>query len=126
MDSMGKLIIKAFGADEAFPIEDAIVRIKGSDSINSEVIHTVFTDEDGVTAIISLPSPPVENSESPGIMPAFYNYTVSVEKEGYYTKVLKGVSVFPGVLSVLNVNMIPYVPYVDGGRYPRGNSVSEE
>ena len=129
MDSYGKLIVKTVGADEAFPVPEATVRIKGTDEINRDVIYTIFTDEDGVTVEVPLPAPNISNSESPySATPPFYNYEVTVTKDGYYSKALRGVSVFPGILSVLTVNMIPFIGFNDGGRYPRENLViqSEE
>ena len=126
MDSFGSMIVKALVAEEAFPVEDAVVRISGSDVQNTDVKFTLFTDEDGVTQSVTLPTSDKSNSETPdGGIPC-YNYDVIVSKDGYYTKVIRNVSVFPGILSVLTVNMIPYISYADGGRYPRENLVGEE
>ena len=126
MDSFGSMIIKTLGAEEAFPIQDAIVRISGADVQNTDIKFTLFTDEDGVTRIVTLPTPDKSNSERPDGGIPYYNYDVLVSKDGYYTKVLRNISVFPGILSVLTVNMIPYISYADGGRYPRKNLVGEE
>ena len=124
MEQTGGLVIKTLGADQAFPIMDSVVRVRGSDDENKTVLYTAFTDEDGVTRTITLPAPAVENSSSPyAPKPPYYNYEVAVAKEGYYPKLIKGVSVFPGILSVLTVNMIPFVGFNDGGRYPRENLV---
>ncbi len=126
MDTYGRLTVKAMGADEAFPVPDVTVRIRGTDEENGDILYTLFTDEDGVTEAVSLPAPDEENSESPySPKPPFYNYEVAVTKEGYYSKVVKGVSVFPSVLSMLTVNMIPFVGYNEGGRYPRENLVTQ-
>lgn len=126
MDSIGSMIVKTLGAEEAFPIADAVVRISGSDVQNNDVKFTLFTDEDGVTGTVTLPTPNKSNSQTPSGGIPYYNYEVVVAKEGYYTKVLRDVSVFPDILSVLTVNMIPYVSYADGGRYPRENLIGEE
>lgn len=126
MDSHGALIIKTLGADEAFPVSEATVRIRGSSPENIDIIYTLFTDEDGVTDTVTLPAPSAENSTSPyAPKPPFYDYEVTVTKDGYYSKVVKGVNVFPDILSVLTVNMIPFVSFNDGGRYPRENHVTE-
>ena len=126
MASHGKLIVKTEGAYEAFPVADAIVRIRGMDEENKNSIFTVFTDEDGITKVVTLPAPDVVNSSGPyAPKPPFYNYDVLVSKDGFYSKLVRGVSVFPNILSTLTVNMIPFVPFSDGGRYPRENLVSE-
>ena len=86
MDSFGSMIVKALGAEEAFPIQDAVVRISGADVQNTDVKFTLFTDEDGVTRTVNLPAPDKSNSETPDGGVPFYTYDVLVSKEGYYTK----------------------------------------
>ena len=125
MDSYGRLIVRALAADEALPISDVIVRITLSDTVNSPIKYTVLTDGDGVTEEIRLPAPDRSFSLTPtpvGEVSAFYD--VSISREGYYSKLLRSVAVFSGVLSVLSVTMIPRIPYADGGRYPRENLVN--
>ena len=124
MTQNGTLIVKTLAADEAIPIPDSVVRIEGEG--NSTVKRTLFTDEDGITEIVSLPAPDRSLSLSPeGDAVPYSTYTVTVISDGYYTKVIKGVAVFPDTLSLLSVVMIPYVSYNDGGRYPRDNLVSD-
>ncbi len=120
--SSGTLIARVYIADEAVPIEGAVVRISGADESNAEVRHSLLTDSDGVTPTLALPTPPKSSSLAPGGATAAYSiYDVTVAAEGFYTKRIRNVAVFSGVLAVLPVNMIPYVSYSDGGSYPRGN-----
>ena len=126
MEGFGSLIIRTLAAEEAFPISESIVRFRGGEPGNIDVVHTVFTDEDGVTSTVSLPTPTVDGSLDPRFTGAVYSkYDVTVSKEGYYTKVIRDVAVFPDTLSVLNVAMIPFVSYADGGSVPRNNLITE-
>lgn len=122
LTSSGTLIVRVFAAEEAIPIADSIVRIVGAEELNRDIQYSVVTDEDGVTPVVTLPTPAKSYSLSPGSPEPVYSvYDVTVMKENYYTKVVRNVAVFSGVESVLPVNMIPYVSYRDGGSYPRGN-----
>lgn len=125
MNGTGTLTVMTLAADEAFPIADSVVRIKGAGSNNKDVQFTLFTDEDGVTDTVKLPTPELAASLDPGYTGAAYSeYDVTVIREGYYTKLLRGVAVFPDTDSLLNVSMLPVVAYSDGGTVPRDNLVS--
>ncbi|MBQ8371950.1 MAG: hypothetical protein IJX38_03315 [Clostridia bacterium] len=121
-NSSGALMVRVYIADEAVPIEGAVVRISGAEESNAEVQHSLLTDSDGVTPTVSLPTPPKSGSLAPNSPTAAYAiYDVIVGADGFYTKRIRSVAVFSGVLAVLPVNMIPFVSYADGGSYPRGS-----
>jgi len=111
-------------ADEAIPIPDSTVRIRGVDKSGEILLRTVFTDSDGVTSVVELPAPSPELSLDPSFNGAVSGlYDVTVVKEGYYSKVIRDVEVFADRLSILSVSMIPTVPYSDGGSIPRDNLI---
>ena len=120
--SQGKLTVRAFLADEALPLEGAVVTILGADEENLEFSMLAVTDEDGVAGPIDLPAPEIELSLSsnPKSQP-YASYDIIVQKENYYTKRISNAAIFSGIIAVLPINMIPYVSYADGGSYPRGN-----
>ena len=125
MSGTGTLTVMTLAAEEAFPISDSVVRIKGASDANREIQYTLFTDEDGITESVELPTPELALSLDPTYEgPVYAEYDVTVIKEGYYTKLLRGVTVFPNTDSVLNVSMLPVVTYSDGGAVPRDNLVS--
>ena len=125
MSGTGTLTVMTLAAEEAFPIPDSVVRIKGASDANREIQYTLFTDEDGITESVELPTPELALSLDPTYEGHVYaEYDVTVIKEGYYTKLLRGVTVFPNTDSVLNVSMLPIVTYSDGGAVPRDNLVS--
>ena len=94
--------------NEAFPVENALVRIRGAAEENRFIEYSRVTDEDGVTEKVYLPTPKLSDSLTPTSPELPYAvYDVQVSKDGYYTSNFYGVTVFPGIYAVLPVNMIP-------------------
>lgn len=103
MDSFGFLIVNARTALGALPVGGAAVHVTGTDTD-----LTVLTDPSGVSERMRLPAPPLENSltATPEGLP-YATYDVSVSAEGYYKSESRAVPVFPGIVSVQSVNLIP-------------------
>lgn len=98
----------------AFPIEGAVVRIIGADEVNSKTSFSVLTDRDGITEKIMLPAPPLSSSIVPNPSENPYAlYDVEITKEGFYPRKFQSITVFSGVETVQNINMIPINPYND-------------
>ena len=120
LDSEGVLRIRAYTAGGALPVEGALVEIRGAEEENSTVVYSVLTDRDGITEPIALPAPSLSYSLSPSPSEKpFALYDVDISAEGYYPKRIVGVSVFSGINSWQNANMIPLGS--GAGDYPRGN-----
>ncbi len=105
----GYIVITARSANEGFPIEGARVTISeaGEDEAAS-VVAVTKTDSSGKTERIRVQTPPKYLSENPGATePPFASYNVVTEKDGYYTVTNVGMPVYPGVVSVQPVAMVP-------------------
>ena len=103
----GNLIIKAYVAEEAVPIKGVNILIKGAAEVNSDVIFTSVTDENGLSEQIILPTLPKELSLSPEVKQGYYSYNLTATKEGYTNKNYYGIPIFSGVNTYLPINMIP-------------------
>ena len=103
----GNITVKAFVADEAVPIKGVNLLIKGADAENSNVIFTSFTDENGLSEPIILPTLTKEMSLSPQIKKSYYSYNLTATREGYLNKNYYGIPIFSGVNTYLPINMIP-------------------
>ena len=119
----GTFMVRAYTAG-ALPVEGASVRIRGADEGNKSIAYLLITDADGVTETVSLPAPPKSLSEAPNTPGIPYSlYDIEVYADGYYPKRIYGVTVFGGVKTLLELNMIPASvnpdDYLDD--YPRGN-----
>ena len=121
LNEYGTLTVRVAVAGNALPVEGAIVRIRGAEEANSQIAYSLQTDVDGVTEPVSLPAPRREYSMSPSpAQPPYAVYDIEITADGYYSKRIYGVSVFPGINSLQVINMIPRgdAPILD---YPRGN-----
>lgn len=108
LTEFGSLVVNVGIANEARPIKGALVRISGADEDNKEIKRSLITDNDGVTQKIELPAKNRSYSLSPGSIETPYSrYDLEIEKEGFYTKRISGISVFSGVESIQIISMIP-------------------
>lgn len=121
LNSNGTLRVRAYTAGGALPVEGAVIRVTGASEDNRLVAYSTITDRDGLGELFTLPAPDVNYSLSPSPAEAPYAlYDLEITADGYYTKTIRGISVFSGVNSIQLVNMIP-----GSGRmvedYPRGS-----
>ncbi len=114
-----RLIVQVFLARQALPLENATVTV--SEQVNADgaekILSVQQTDENGKTQPIELPAPPEYKSEKPGFSDPFARYNVLVQKKGYYTQKVIGVTLFAGITSIVPVNIEPL---------PRGDQSGEE
>ena len=113
----GYLRIKASSADSALPIEDAIVRVWGTDEENYGIEYMQTTDEDGLTDIFRLPAPPRPYSLVPNPKEAPYaTYRAEIEKDGYESISIETLQIFDEIAGVLPINMVVSgaSPYTNG------------
>ena len=116
----GKLYVRTYTASGALPVSDTVVKITGSDEVNRYITFSRLTDVNGVVVFDNLPAPTVGYSLSPNSKEIPYSvYDVEVSKEGYYSKKINDVAIFPGEDAVLPINMIPISINDGGGMYPR-------
>ena len=125
LNKTGYLTVRAYTAGGALPVEGAIVRIRGAEDGNRDVIYSLLTDRDGITDKVSLPAPPRELSESPSPTDVpFAIYDIEIVKDGYFTKRLNNIPVFEGINSEQLIAMIPSSG--GGENYPLGNINANE
>ncbi len=128
-DKIGTLVLNVTVAGGALPLANTKIRIFGADEENREINYSIRSDIDGISEIISLPTPERALSLSPGAAsPQYAVYNIEVASEGYYTKRIFNVAVFEGTETIQPVNMIPLPIRESGITFPRGslNTVVEE
>lgn len=120
-NSSGTLRVRAYTAEGALPVQNANVKIKGTSEGVELVSFSSLTDNDGLSEVFVLPTPSVEYSLSPNAAELPYSlYDLEISADGYFTKRIKGLTVFPGINSIQLVNMIPGSGYLTEN-FPRGN-----
>lgn len=121
LTSSGTLRVRAYTAGGALPVEGAIVRVFGASEDTRFQAFQSITDRDGLSEKFTLPAPDVALSLTPNPSQTPYSlYDIEISKDGYYTKHIKGLTVFPGISSVQLVNMTPGSGNMVEN-YPRGN-----
>ena len=120
-EDSGTLAVRTYIAGGALPLANSIVRIQGANEENRFVEYTILTDKDGVTGVITLPTPAEMYSLTPGANETPYSsYNLIVSADGYYTKKISDVAIFAQTNSILPISMIP-LPVRNDVSYPKGN-----
>ena len=121
-EGFGTFALRAYTAGGAYPVPGALVRLQSTNNPAEVIKRSLITDEDGATQRIKLPAPSKDISLDPngGEVP-YATYNVEISCDGYYSKQILNVAIFDGINATLPVSMIPFIPYSEGGRYPRGN-----
>ena len=112
--SYGRLGVRAFSAGSSFPVQGALVFIRGKRAGGETYTVAVLeTDESGKTPVITLEAPPRSASLTPGGGTPYSLYDVEVSHKDFYTLVTRDVQIYPDTTSVLPVNMLP-LPDTEG------------
>lgn len=103
----GGLVVTVSTAGQTKPIQGAHVIISRREGKNEIILRSLITDGNGKTVKIELPAPPEANSTSPSNKLGYSIYNIRVDYPGYYTIENIDVPIFPGIIAVQPVNMIP-------------------
>lgn len=116
---VGYLVVNVSTARGAIPLSGATVSVMYDEEDNTSIFTVTTTGNDGKTDKLELPAPSRSLSEVPGNKKPYATYTVSVEKDGYYTVTDVSVPVFSGITSIQPVEMLPRAEYNPDTVYPR-------
>lgn len=101
---MGILQVKVFAAKGALPVENAKVTVTEFAKSGRNLVGFLQTDANGLTAEISLPSPPMSASQNP-LEQGFNQYFVDIFKEGFNPQIDVPVEIFPQNQTILPINL---------------------
>ena len=121
-NSYGTLNVRTSIASGAVPVPKTVIRIFGADEYNRYVEYSLLTDVDGSTQRITLPAPAKVFSTEPFSPEVPYAlYDIEASRDGYYTKRINNVAIFPDTNTSQIINMIPISISEGGAFYPKGN-----
>ncbi len=103
-DDEGYLQIRAYTADEALPVEGALVTVTDSEG---GLVATMLTDGDGLTSVVALKTVARQESTLPEGMDVYDTYYVIIKKDGFLPFKNPEVPIFGGVTNVQNAPLIP-------------------
>ena len=113
---MGYLVVETFLGERLSPVVGSRIVVECN---KGREMHEIFTDENGRSAQVSLPATTRGENAAPGGIPQprceRYIITIS-QKRGFRKIIVHGVEIFPGIVSILPVQMLPdphgeYGPY---------------
>jgi peptidoglycan hydrolase-like protein with peptidoglycan-binding domain len=103
--STGYITVKVFTAEKAMPVQRAQVRIV---DLRIALDQTIYTDQYGNAERIKVYAPERETSLKPqDITLPYETYNIEVVKDGYIPTIINNVPIFPGVVSIQPVAMMP-------------------
>ncbi|MDR1940545.1 MAG: peptidoglycan-binding protein, partial [Clostridiales bacterium] len=100
----GFFTVSAQAAHDALPVRDAHVRIYTRDG---ELLYDTYTDQNGKTGDFTLFAPTLKTAVTDVGEVLYETYDVRVSKDGFITKIIKGVEIVDGQRTSLPVNMLP-------------------
>lgn len=106
-DNTGGLIVNVTALKSIYPIKGAYVEVSVNEGGDRRTVDSSYTDESGKSKLFLLPAPDKSLSENEGssIRP-YAVYDVKISADGFVDHIDLGVSVFAGVISVQNVDML--------------------
>ena len=119
--TVGYLIVEARTAENALPIERAVVTVTSTRGTGNVKINAE-TDNSGRTERLALPTVARTLSEKPGTPHPYATYDIQVVAEGYYPFFAYDVPIFNGVTTLQRANLIALAFYESDTVYPRGNT----
>ena len=103
-DDEGYLQIRAYTADEALPVEGALVTVTDREG---GLVATMLTDSDGLTSAVALKTVARGESSDPQGADVYDTYFVRINKEGFLPFENSRLPIFGGVTNVQSVPLIP-------------------
>ena len=100
----GYIQIRAFTSQAQIPLQEVAVTITAQDGT---AVAMRLTDRSGKTDPVALPTPSVSESQSPQGGKPFTTVNVHAQRNRYEAFTSDSVQIFPGVTTVLELEMIP-------------------
>ena len=111
-EAIGFLIVETVTANGALPVPKAVVHVfEYDENGGGDAIYTLRTDVSGRTDKLALDAKSKELSLSPESVKPYTAYSLTVDREGYYSSEKINVPIFQGITSIQTVNLIPLSEY---------------
>lgn len=107
MASTGSIQFRVYTSNANIPIEGATIVIEQQDP-PGELLGVLVTDESGQTPPLVLPAKDVSLGQAPeNEIEPWVGLRVIIDHPEFERVVLNGVQLFPGILTIQNVQMLP-------------------
>lgn len=120
MAAYGQIISYVFTSAGRIPIPNAVVTItRANGQGDTELINTQMTDQSGKTQQISVETPEIAGSQSPGTIHPFTSVNMTAEFPGYEQIRVENVQVFPQTITIQDFQLIPL------DQHPNNKTITE-
>ena len=109
MPYSGTLVTRVFTSRGQLTIQDAFVSVVQHSDEGDQLLDVQTSNRSGNTTPITISSPSPQSSQSPGDSPPFALCDVWVERQGFRLMVVKNVQIFPDIISVQDLPLIPQI-----------------
>ena len=107
MASTGTIQFRVFTSDANIPVEGATVIVRKQDP-PYELLGILVTDESGQTSVLTLDAKDASLGQTSGsAIKPWVGLTIYIEHPEYEEVILDGVQLFPGVLTIQTVQLLP-------------------
>lgn len=114
LSGIGHLMITVRTANGALPVSGVRITVRSSGDA-PEILGVLTTSESGNTDTLEIATPPKSASLSPGYAGNPYtNVLIEADKEGFYSGQYISVPVFPDVLTIQPINLLPLPDFFNG------------
>ncbi len=112
LSSQGSVIARVYTSDAYIPLPNAPVVFSTVDPDGGKTLLAIrTTDSSGLTTPVSVETPDVDQSLSPGLsLKPYASISVQVSYPGFQSIQAEGVQVFPGVETIQGLQMQPITP----------------
>ena len=108
MSQTGTLVTRVFTSRGQLPVQDAFVSVVyHGDEANQRLLSVQNSDRSGNTMPITIDTPILADSQSPDQPTPFALCDLRVEHRGYQLLIIRNVQIFPGIVSVQDLPLIP-------------------
>lgn len=107
MPGVGLLTVRIYTSDAELPIEDATVTVTQNTPNGVRLLAVRITDESGVVPNISIATPDLSESLSPGGSVPYAIVDVTVDHPEYDRALIENVQLFAGIQTQQNIGLIP-------------------
>ncbi len=113
MAQKGYLSTRIYTSRGSIPIEGASVTVIKNNGDRQNIIARRTTDRNGQIVLVTIDAPDSELSLSPGNEDVFAVVDVRIDKENFYTVIIKDVQIFGGQTTLVDTPLIPIIENED-------------
>lgn len=117
MAQNGYLTARIYTSKGSLPVLGALVTVTANRGDSVAILGKRTTDKNGLIEPIAIAAPDVSLSLEPGDMPVYTTVDVRVDKELFYTVIIKNVQIFARQTTIVDTPLVPLPQNQDyGGR----------